>query len=148
MMGHIYFLMGAVRALLSDSELSCEKQDWNEHIVQFVDSWQRAKNVRGRSYGYYLSGITTTLMELINPHQRAQEPVDLVACKIGKKIKELRKECAMSFDELAQAIGIDKKQLVLHAEGRARPRPRTLREYAQAFTKILKRQVSPADFEK
>ena len=60
----------------------------------------------------------------------------------------LKKECFWSYEDLAAKTGIDKKQIISHVKGRAAPQPRTLKEYAQAFTKELGRPITSTDFEK
>jgi len=65
----------------------------------------------------------------------------------GRNIDTLRKECGWSFEELAAKTGIDKKLVLSHVNKSTKPRPRTLREYAQAFTRELERRITPADLE-
>ena len=67
---------------------------------------------------------------------------------IGRNIDTLRKECGWSFDQLAEATGIDKKSILSHVNKGARPIPRILKEYAQAFSKALGRKITAPDLEK
>ncbi len=68
--------------------------------------------------------------------------------RTGQNIDRLRKECGWSFDVLADKTGIDKKLTLSHVNKGTKPGPRIMKEYAQAFTKELGRQVSVADLEK
>jgi ribosome-binding protein aMBF1 (putative translation factor) len=67
---------------------------------------------------------------------------------IGQNIDRLRKECGWSFEALARQTGMDKKQILSHVNKGTKPHPRIMREYAQAFTKELSRQITVADLEK
>jgi hypothetical protein len=67
---------------------------------------------------------------------------------IGQNIDRFRKECGWSFDALEKQTGIDKKQILSHVNKGTKPHPRIMREYAQAFTKELSRQITVADLEK
>jgi hypothetical protein len=71
-----------------------------------------------------------------------------VATAIGRNIDRLRKECGWSFDKLAKETGIDKKLILSHVNKGAKPIPRILREYAQAFSKALERKIIAPDLEK
>jgi DNA-binding XRE family transcriptional regulator len=64
---------------------------------------------------------------------------------IGSQIDFFRRECGWSYDKLAGKTGIDKKQIIAHVHGRAKPRPQTIKEYAQAFSKELEREITPAN---
>ena len=66
---------------------------------------------------------------------------------IGANIERLRKECGWSLDVLSQKTGLDKKSILNHVHGRSKPNPRTQREYAQAFTKELRRAITANDLE-
>ena len=68
--------------------------------------------------------------------------------QIGNNIDALRKECGWSFDELASKTGIDKKLILSHVNRGAKPTPRILKEYAEAFTKTLGRRIIAPDLEK
>jgi DNA-binding XRE family transcriptional regulator len=67
---------------------------------------------------------------------------------VGRNINMLRKECGWSFDDLVDETGIDKKSILAHVNEGRKPRPRTLKEYAQAFSKALQKEVTVADLEK
>lgn len=66
----------------------------------------------------------------------------------GPNIDRLRKECGWSFDQLAKETGIDKKLILSHVNKGTKPHPRIMKEYAQAFTKKLGRQITIAALEK
>jgi len=70
------------------------------------------------------------------------------ATVIGRNIDTLRKECGWSLDKLAKETGIDKKLILSHVNKGARPIPRILKEYAQAFSKALGRSIIAPDLEK
>lgn len=63
--------------------------------------------------------------------------------RIGQNIDRLRKECGWSHEALADATGIDKKLVLAHVHRKHKPNPKTLREYAQAFSKELNRSITP-----
>jgi len=73
--------------------------------------------------------------------------------RIGQNIDKLRKECGWSYDMLAEKIvGQDgarnvKNRIMSNAHGRSMPHPKTLREYAQAFSKELKRSITANSLE-
>jgi transcriptional regulator with XRE-family HTH domain len=54
---------------------------------------------------------------------------------IGRNVDRLRKECGWSFDDLAQRTGIDRSLILGHVNKGKGMHPRTLRIYADAFTK-------------
>jgi DNA-binding XRE family transcriptional regulator len=51
-------------------------------------------------------------------------------------------ECGWSDNQLAEKTGIDKKSIVSHRLGRRKPNPKTLKEYAQAFSRELNRSIT------
>ena len=67
--------------------------------------------------------------------------------RIGQNIDRLRKECGWSFEHLAEKTGIDKKAILSHRHGKHKPNPKTLKEYAQAFTKELHRPITANNLE-
>jgi ribosome-binding protein aMBF1 (putative translation factor) len=62
--------------------------------------------------------------------------------RIGQNIEKLKKECGWSADKLADKTGIDKKSILSHMHGKSKPNPKTLKEYAQAFSKELNRPIT------
>jgi DNA-binding XRE family transcriptional regulator len=76
------------------------------------------------------------------------EKTPKAATSTGQNIDRLRKECGWSFDKLAEVTGIDKKQILSHVNKGTKPHPRILKEYAQAFSRELRRQITVADLEK
>jgi hypothetical protein len=66
---------------------------------------------------------------------------------VGSNIDRLRKECGLSFDDLAAATEIDKKLILGHVNAGTSPYPRTLSKYALVFTKKLGRRVTVAELE-
>lgn len=80
------------------------------------------------------------------------EPTDAASGKtqratIGANIERFRKECGWSLDVLTRKTGIDKKAILSHVHGRSKPNPRTLKEYAQAFSKELQEKITVNDLE-
>ena len=63
----------------------------------------------------------------------------------GSKIKRLRVECGWSQNVLATKTGLDKKQIQRHENDRVKPTPATMKVYADAFAKDLKRPISALD---
>ena len=68
--------------------------------------------------------------------------------RLAANLDRLRKECGWSYDELADQTGIDKKLILQHVNRGSRPRPKTLRTYADAFTRALERTVTVEELEK
>jgi len=54
----------------------------------------------------------------------------------------------LSQHQLAEKVGLDKKLVLSHLHGRSTPHPKTLKEYAQAFTKELGRSITANDLNK
>ena len=67
--------------------------------------------------------------------------------KIGHNIDKYRKECGWSVDMLASKTGIDKNAILDHINKNAKPRPKTLKEYADAFSRCLGERVKVSDLE-
>jgi hypothetical protein len=67
--------------------------------------------------------------------------------RIGRNIERLKTECGWSYEQLADATGIDKKLVLCHTHRKHKPNPKTLREYAQAFSKELNRPVTANNLE-
>lgn len=61
---------------------------------------------------------------------------------IGPNIDRLREECGWSFDDLAEQSGVDKTLIMDHIHRRAKPHPRNLKRYAEAFSRCLERPVT------
>jgi len=64
---------------------------------------------------------------------------------LGRNIDRLRRECGWSLDELATATELDKKAVLAHVNKGAKPRPSTLKAYAETFSEKLGRAVSVAE---
>lgn len=64
---------------------------------------------------------------------------------LGDKILQLKAECGWSFDELASKTGLDKKLILGHVNKGKNPYPRTLKLYADAFSKALNRSITVSD---
>jgi hypothetical protein len=85
------------------------------------------------------------------PQEQMSAPGPLAAkpypSVVGSNIDRLRKECGLSFDDLAAAAGIDKKLILGHVNAGKSPYPSTLSKYALALTKKLGRTVTVAELE-
>jgi hypothetical protein len=64
---------------------------------------------------------------------------------LGRNIDRLRKECGWSFDDLAHWSNIDKKTILSHVNAGKTAYPRTLKKYADTFTKKLGHSVKVDD---
>ena len=106
---------------------------------------QRQRLITERDRLLLTPPVTRTLK---NRARKKKSSEGAAVTRLGRNINNFRKECGWSFDELAEKTGIDKKLILSHVNKRAQPRPRTLKEYAQAFAKALARAVSVADLEK
>jgi DNA-binding XRE family transcriptional regulator len=62
----------------------------------------------------------------------------------AQNIKRLRLECGWSLNDLADKTGLDKKLIIGHEKGKG-IQPKTLRIYADAFTRELERKVPVAE---
>jgi ribosome-binding protein aMBF1 (putative translation factor) len=85
--------------------------------------------------------------EALPESERARSKVITNRC-ISRNIDERRIECGWSQHQLAEKVGLDKKLVFSHLHGHSTPHPKTLKEYAQAFTKELGRPVSANDLRK
>jgi hypothetical protein len=142
---------------------------WNEDDLRAYDRWLRdyaqawldtLKNATGESEAT-LPEKRALLLERMS-HWKAEarsflaylaQGVERKATKvptttIGQNIDSLRKECGWSYDKLAAETGIDKKLILSHVNKGAKPVPRILKEYAQAFSKALGRTITAPDLEK
>jgi hypothetical protein len=104
-----------------------------EHRLGSVDLGLASVEVAGRSADIAESNLATGI-----------EPKS----PIGQNIDRLRKECGWSFDDLARKTGMDKKNILAHVHKGRNPRPSTMKEYAQAFSKELHREITVAELEK
>jgi DNA-binding XRE family transcriptional regulator len=109
---------------------------------------QKAREARGCIVGQNLGRLADCLAPSIKRKRSADSKTTNGAAATGRNIDTLRKECGWSFDELAEATGIDKKSILSHVNKGARPIPRILKEYAQAFSKALGRKITAPDLEK
>jgi hypothetical protein len=65
----------------------------------------------------------------------------------ARNIDLLRKECGWSFDVLSEKSGLDKKLILGHVNEGKPAQVRTLKTYADTFTRGLSRPVSVAELE-
>jgi hypothetical protein len=102
------------------------------------------------AWAYLASELGKLKSETVNRYAREIKALELanqgessVAQNIiGRNIDRLKTECGWSLDVLADKTGIDKKLVHSHVHGKHKPNPKTLKEYAQAFTKQLGRQIT------
>lgn len=67
---------------------------------------------------------------------------------LGRNIERLRKACGWSYDDLARESDVDKKGILRHVNGGKTAYPKTLKAYADAFSKALGRTVEVEDLER
>jgi hypothetical protein len=70
-----------------------------------------------------------------------RRPDNAYKTPLAQNIENLRRECGWSVSELSQKTGLDKKLVSGHLQGKG-AHPRTIKTYADAFTKNLGRTVS------
>jgi len=139
-------LGGIVEGRLAGVAPNGGEQDWEARISRLLDAYEMIKTVQRYTYGAQLSNLICSFQEdLLNILPEAASPE---VSRIGQNIGRFKEECNWTYDELAAKTGIDRKQIIAHVKGRAQPRRRTLKEYAQAFSKELDRLVTPADLKK
>jgi hypothetical protein len=66
---------------------------------------------------------------------------------LGRNVDRFRKECGWSFDDLSNTTKIDKKTILRHVNDGGSAYPRTVKRYADAFSKRLGRAVSTEELE-
>ena len=66
---------------------------------------------------------------------------------LASNIDRLRRDCGWSFDLLSEKTGLDKKLILGHVNEGKPAQVRTLKTYADTFTKALSRPVSVAELE-
>ena len=76
----------------------------------------------------------------VRPADRRDRPRSVTA--VGQNIERLRYEIGFSYEELASSMGVERKTVQANASGRTRPRPQTLKLYADVFSDKLGRPVS------
>jgi len=122
------------------------EEQWKTHVNWFLEAYEGAKDVRGQALGWHLSCLVGLFRENIQNVETEMKDPKLV--RIGQNIGKFRDECNWTYDVLAAKTGIDRKQIISHVQGRVKPRPKTLEEYAEAFTKKLGRKIAPTDLKK
>lgn len=147
-------------------------RQWSETAREVLSLLEKAREVRGNIVGKGLARLAERLPRELpgrQPPRVSQAPapptplrggwmpreqsdkklkIPNTDTRIGRNINILRKECGWSFDELAKKTLIDKKSILSHVNKGARPIPRILKEYAQAFSKELGRRITAPDLEK
>jgi hypothetical protein len=91
--------------------------------------------------------FTRILTEKPHLNSSGTKPAKSYKTVLGRNIDLLRKHCGWSFDDLAQATGLDKKLLLGHVNGGKGAHPSTLERYAQTFTEKLGRTITVAALE-
>jgi hypothetical protein len=105
----------------------------------------------------YVAEQQTAVAKREDPHQLLQaghtpgeKPEPAPAPKrtvIGSNIDKFRKECGWSYHDLSNRTGLEKKLILGHVNKAKGLYPKTLKIYADAFTKTLGRIVSVKDLE-
>jgi excisionase family DNA binding protein len=154
-------------------KLPADQWGWSEGVGEVLSRLDKAREARGSIVGKGLARLAEHLpRELPGSKARivtkapapltlhvahadsAQEQSDKKSKKpntdtrTGRNINILRKECGWSFDDLAKKTLIDKKSILAHVNKGARPIPRILKEYVQAFSKELGRRITAPDLER
>lgn len=76
-----------------------------------------------------------------NAHkQAASASTSALVDTIGEQIKRLREESNLTTEQIADLIGIRPRNVYRHLAG-INPRPRQIKAYEEAFTKVLGRQI-------
>jgi len=65
--------------------------------------------------------------------------------RVGENIRRLRNDTKLSQAKLAELVGLGAKQVLKHEKGKQMPEDKALSWYAEAFTKILNREVTAED---
>jgi len=113
-----------------------------------LDLKARAENDRRQNLASGVSGTEPT-----SAASGAKKESDVSNLKVsggsltGTNINRLRKECGWSFDQLAEKTGLEKKLILGHVNGGKGAHPRTMKIYADAFTKALNRKVTVHEIE-
>jgi len=63
---------------------------------------------------------------------------------LARNLDRLRMECNLSLNELASKTDLDKKLLLRHLQGK-KAVPKTLATYAETFSTLLERKITPRD---
>ena len=64
---------------------------------------------------------------------------------VARNLTRLKRENGLTFEQLAELMGKQKKTVMANVKGTSAPRPDTLKLYAEVFTQRLKRKVSVAE---
>jgi hypothetical protein len=80
-------------------------------------------------------------VEAAKPEARPDVSGQAFPTALGRNIDRLRKECGWSFDQLAEKTGLDKKLILGHVNDGNGTHPRTVKVYADAFSKELGRRL-------
>jgi DNA-binding XRE family transcriptional regulator len=67
--------------------------------------------------------------------------VNQIKDSVSKQIDDLREECRLTVEELAEAVGLSARSVYRHLSGDANPRKRHLNAYERIFSARLKRDV-------
>lgn len=143
------------KACIAETERTLNRPPANEHRGRAVHGGESWRLRLEEEKQHLLSALGELEAELErssaspaqNSDKKAQSPADDSKMRIGQNIEKLRKESGWSYDQLSDATGIDKKAILAHAHGQSKPRPNTLREYAQAFSKQLSKTITANNLE-
>jgi hypothetical protein len=76
---------------------------------------------------------------------REAKPGKSYKTALGRNIDKYRMECGWSYDDLAYATDIDKKLVLGHVNLGKGAHPKTIKRYADIFSKQLGRAISAVD---
>jgi hypothetical protein len=135
--------------------LVTDQPTWDSFIILLYEVFYPAsyKLMFGKRCGMPLTQDERKLEKLLHSwilyyHQKCSEK--LAACQkvlpaaLARNLEQLRKECGMSYVELADKTGLTTRQIHRHMTGK-KAYPSTLNAYAKAFTISLERKITASD---
>jgi hypothetical protein len=112
---------------------------WNRIIDDIDDLRRRLDGVRRRIVRLKKAGSKKS-----GPHRQGPKEYPTA---LGRNIDALRLELGWSFNDLERLSGISKKRILDYVNKGAMPRPRTLKDLSDTFTKAFGYPVSVADLQ-
>jgi hypothetical protein len=139
-------------ALLLEEVTSSWRASCERLAVTFEDDTEEVKNL-AQPFHRVRDDLRRLLHELppaskpSQSQEQVPEQTKVYKTNFARNVDRLRKDCGWSFDDLAQATGLDKKLLLGHVNGGKGAHPSTLERYAQTFTEKLGRTITVAALE-
>ena len=130
--------------------LQARIEEWDRSLNRWADTsmpaYQRTIKLKQEAQAA-LDRLLRMSQEREGTERKPTNLADRAKVRIGRNVDKLRKECGWSLDVLADKTGIDKKAILSHVHGKWKPHPKTMKEYAQAFSKALGREITAPDLE-